>query len=310
MIIAQISRDVGLSSYYLTKIERTASHRYKTYAIPKAKGGGTRIIHHPARELKLVQSWLIQNVFSSLAIHPAATAYHTGSSILKNARIHIAGNFLLRVDFKNFFPSLTDLDVREAISRNRASAAVDRLNERDVEFITSIVCRKIVLENKSALTIGAPSSPVLSNAIMFEFDRYWSDRSKELGLSYSRYADDVYFSSNIPRMLNKVLTELREYLTHLDGPRLQINEDKTIFTSRKHLRRVTGLVLTSDRKVSIGRAKKRFLKSMVAKMLGERLDEGARNSLKGWIAYVRSVEPEFIAALERKYRVDLRERLQ
>ena len=88
-------------------------------------------------------------------------------------------------------------------------------------------------------------------------------------------------------------------------PTLQINDQKTVFTSRKRLRRVTGLVLTSDRKISIGRGKKRLLKGMVFKLLRGQLDLESANQLRGWVAYVRSVEPEFIAALQLKYKIDL-----
>src|SRR6266446_5286765 len=107
MIIEQAASRLALPIPFLLKLATTASHRYKTYTIPK-RTGGTRTIHHPARELKLLQRWLLQNVLTALPVHTAATAYSKESSIRRNAEMHVANNYILRVDFHNFFPSLKD----------------------------------------------------------------------------------------------------------------------------------------------------------------------------------------------------------
>lgn len=64
---------------------RTASHHYKTYAIPK-RDGGTRTIEHPSKKLKALQRWLLTNVLEGLPVHPAAMAYKKGISIFDNAK--------------------------------------------------------------------------------------------------------------------------------------------------------------------------------------------------------------------------------
>ena len=101
MIVQQISKELGLSPGYLDKLARTASFRYKKYSIKK-RSGGQRLIHHPARELKLIQRWLVEKILSHLPVHRAATAYRRGSSIRKNAALHVDNNYLLRVDFQDF----------------------------------------------------------------------------------------------------------------------------------------------------------------------------------------------------------------
>ncbi len=73
-LIETIASDLRLPSQYVQLVVYTASHRYKTYVIAK-KNGGLRRIDHPARELKLFQRWLINNVFSRLPTHKAARAY-------------------------------------------------------------------------------------------------------------------------------------------------------------------------------------------------------------------------------------------
>ncbi len=94
---------------------------------------------------------------------------------------------------------------------------------------------------------------------------------------------------------------LGEYLNAEASPRLRINEAKTAFSSRKRRRLAAGLVLTSDRKISIGRDRKRVLKSLVWKLKRRELTPEEIASLRGWISYLRSVEPAFLVSLQRKY---------
>jgi RNA-directed DNA polymerase len=110
VLIDKIASNLGLKPGYIALVANTASHRYKTYEIPK-RTGGRRTINHPARELKLLQGWLIDNVFARFPVHRSATAYKKGASTLLNAALHKSKNYLLKVDFENFFPSISGIDI-------------------------------------------------------------------------------------------------------------------------------------------------------------------------------------------------------
>jgi RNA-directed DNA polymerase len=297
MILEQTSTRLALSVPFLLKLAATASHRYKEYTIAK-RSGGRRTIHHPARELKLVQNWLLHNVLISLPVHAAATAYRKGSGIKQNADMHVTNNYILRVDFQNFFPSLRGTDVVAILRANQQRLTNGEITDRDINFVRQIVCRG------DSLTIGAPTSPQLSNAIMFEFDQTWSKRVRALEVTYTRYADDLYFSTNRANVLRDLFEQLREYLIAEPVPALRINDNKTAFSSRKRRRLAAGLVLTSDRKVSIGRPKKRMLKSLAEKLKHNKLEPEKIAHFRGWIAYLRSVEPSFVLSLQEKYGLD------
>jgi RNA-directed DNA polymerase len=105
-------------------------------------------------------------------------------------------------------------------------------------------------------------------------------------------------------VLSDILQNLREELESGGAPILKINEKKTSFSSRKYRRLATGLVLTPERKVSIGRHKKRMLKSLINSLKYKKLEPSQLAQLRAWIAYVRFIEPEFVAALERKHQLD------
>ena len=94
----------------------------------------------------------------------------------------------MKIDFSNFFPSLKRKDVKTVLESHLADKLPDL--EEDIGIILDIVCKK------GALTIGAPSSPVLSNAILYDFDCFVSTLCVKEQVTYSRYADDLYTSTN------------------------------------------------------------------------------------------------------------------
>ena len=121
-----------------------------------------------------------------------------------------------------------------------------------------------------------------------------------MNIIYTRYADDLYFSCMEPDVLNDILPMLKEYLKSY-FVRLKINESKTVNTSRKRRRTVTGLTLTSDKKVSIGRQKKRYIKSLIYKYYQKKATRDEINYLSGYMSYLYSIEPEYIENLRNKY---------
>ena len=165
------------------------------------------------------------------------------------------------MDFRNFFPSIKGHDITALLLANRARFGNIELTDDDITFIRQIVCRKRE-DGSDALTIGAPTSPHLSNTVMFDFDQIRFEL-QQMGVTYTRYADDLYFSTNRPNVLTGVLEDVRGFLLNGFRPQLTINDPKTAFSSRKRRRLAAGPVLTSDRKISIGRHKKRMIKAQV-----------------------------------------------
>jgi RNA-directed DNA polymerase len=294
MVIERLTAETGLPTEYVTKLAVSASHRYKTYFIPK-KNGGLRQIDHPARELKLLQRWILDRIFSTMTVSPAAYGYRKGVSVANHAAVHAQNNFLLKIDFRDFFPSIHSYDVELTLRRHGNDFPDRKLSEEDIAFIKQVVCKN------GRLTIGAPTSPSISNIVMKEFDGHWSNRSTEMGITYTRYADDLCFSCSVPGILKEVFFQLKQHLNEMQSPRLTLNETKTVFTSRKRRRNVTGIVLTSDNKLSLGRATKRRIRSMVFLFSKQESEKEQIQYLQGFLAYANSVEPGFVDSLRRKF---------
>lgn len=277
----------------------SASNRYKVYTIPK-KNGKERIINHPSKKLKQYQRFLVKHIFSKFPIHNSVYSYKENTSIEKLASLHKNSKYLLRIDFKDFFPSLKGEYIRTFIDANTDKLDI-KLSSNDITLINLIVCKY----NK--LTIGAPSSPIISNILLYEFDKAMDIFSDNI--IYSRYADDLYFSASKPDLLKEVIFYIKHYLERF-FIKLDINHDKTIFTSKKHKMEITGLVITTDNKVSIGRKKKRYIKSLVFKYINKNIEPKEYIYLKGYLSFIQSVEIGFLNSLEKKYGADIIKRIR
>lgn len=290
-LIEKMSEGLGVPIPLIEGIARKASHAYKTYTIPKRRGG-RRTIHHPSKELKGLQRWLVYNVITAWPVHDAACAYREQRSIKDNASQHVHSRYLLRLDLKDFFPSITAEDVLLFLTRE-APQETDWTGA-DQKLFVRLVCRL------GHLSIGAPTSPSLSNAICFNLDARLANLAAEHSTTYTRYADDLFFSTSRPNTLGFMEEEITKVLDALDCPaNLQLRVDKTRHSSKRGRRQVTGLVLGSDGTISIGRDRKRFIRRQIYRI--PELNAKERAQLAGLIAFAISIEPDFINALVLKY---------
>jgi len=296
-ILGDMSADLLIPKPKLDYLIRSAPYRYKVYQIPKRSGAGLRTIAQPAKEVKKIQYWVINHIFPFFPVHQAASAYIKGKNIFKNAEAHSAKPYLLKLDFKDFFPSIRGVDFLKYSQINNPLS----LSETDLHRLVRILFRLPERNNDFQLSIGAPSSPFLSNAIMFEFDSQIFNYCSQNNISYTRYADDLAFSMHDIKMRGEVLKKVQDVLSLLKFPILKINDRKTIFGSKAHRRLVTGLILSNDGEVSLGRDRKRRIRAQIHHLLQGKLSDDEKNYLRGMIAFARDVEPEFVERMEIKY---------
>lgn len=271
----------------------TAPRRYKTHTIEKRNGRGLRLISQPTAELKLVQKWLVSNYLQSLPIHDAATAYRSGLGIKDHAQLHAAGKYLLKLDFEDFFPSIQGSDFRRHVEKFSSLSLPDQIALVRLLFKSESGGKRLLL------SIGAPSSPLVSNTILYSFDVAVSEYCAQAGVRYSRYADDLAFSTNTPYILEAVKARIFEICQTLDYPRLRLNEGKTVFTSKKHQRQLTGLILSNDGRASLGRDKKRQIRAVAHHFGFGVLSPDETAKLRGLIAFAMSIDAEFVASIAK-----------
>lgn len=250
----------GMLSYLLFK--KPKLNLYKKFSIPK-KHGGVREIHAPERELKLLQhrlSKLLQSCAEEInSSHIKDTnknnknpigishGFKRHHSIMTNGRAHITRRFVFNVDLHDFFGSLNFGRVRGFFLKDKNF----KLHESVATGIAQIACH----ENK--LPQGSPCSPVISNLIGHTMDIPLAQLAASEGATYTRYADDLTFSTNKPCFPEKIALKTGEHdwkpgsqlLRIVQKSGFSFNDKKTRMQLKDSRQEVTGL--TVNRKVNV-----------------------------------------------------------
>ena len=292
-IIERIQSDFSLSMHDVRVLLYTAARRYKLHHIEKRHGRGKRLIAQPTAEIKMLQRWAIEKYINQLPVHKAATAYRVGVSIKDHAAVHAANHYLLKLDFQDFFPSILGSHFLMHLRSHL------KISDDDASLLMQLLFRLDKETKDYVLSIGAPSSPAVSNTIMYDFDRALANYCRANEMVYSRYADDLAMSTSKPKALDDAYIFIKRLCREAPYPRLQLNDAKTVFTSKKHRRQLTGLILTNDGKPSLGRDKKRLIRSMAHRFSLNELSQEQIMHLRGLLAFAFSIEPLFFSSINR-----------
>jgi retron-type reverse transcriptase len=296
-LFSLLARESGIPLEDMTRIIRTAPNRYKVFEIPK-RSGGKREIAQPAREVKMLQRIIVEHVLAPLPVHPAAKAYQKGLGLLANAAPHAGSGPILKMDFSDFFPRIRADDWWAYCQTHNL------LLEEDRRLSANLLFRRRKHETILRLSIGAPSSPMLSNVLMWNFDDEVAKIAAEKGITYTRYADDLTFSGQRIGFLKDMVDVVQESARKVSYPTLEVNKAKTTFVTAARRRTVTGVVLANQSFVGLGHERKRLLSAKVHHASLGKLDGPAVRALAGELAFAKAIDPEFILWLENKYGSD------
>ncbi|MBN2352114.1 MAG: retron St85 family RNA-directed DNA polymerase [Spirochaetales bacterium] len=299
-IIDIISKYTGLDPHKILKITYDSPTNYKLYYIKK-KNGDSRAIFHPSKETKMLQYALMEKFLKKIPVHEFAMAYKKGikSPLKKNALYHLNTQYTLHIDFTNFFPSIIPEDFWRAVS---VAFPGKEFETSDIELINNILFIKV--KGKCFLSIGAPTSPIISNIVMKEMDAQFLKLCKTLDeySVYTRYADDINISTNIKGFSQKIYYSIKQHLSETESPKLTINEKKTYFLSKKGNRLITGLCITNMNSVVIPRNKKRIIRSLIhTELTSNKKDKTRLSKIKGYLAFIKDIEPDFFNKLVIKF---------
>lgn len=288
-LIDRIAIELHLDKAYVQSIIQRSSWHYKDYTIPK-RNGGLRHIEQASPELKAFQYWVLKNILHIFPISQAAFAYKKGDSVKRHASYHKTANYIFHTDIRDFFPTIKSTMFNRLLYFYKEEFQERELWFDDICDVISLICFR-----RDHLSIGTVSSPAISNIVMYNFDESIRTYCENQGYRYSRYADDIYISSEeyIPfELKNHIKSELR-YNGFL------INSDKTWFKSRKGRRKITGLILTSDNYISLGSD----MRNRIKKMIYTRIIKGNGDPkvILGYLAYLKDVEPTTYNRLITKY---------
>jgi hypothetical protein len=234
---------------------KLCKQRYKTFAISK-KSGGQRVIHAPVRGL----NFLLQSVNFVLHCmyepHKAATGFVPEKSIVDNARVHTGKPFVYNIDLQDFFHSFGKPWVKYGFMRSPFNLNGDR---KYLAFLLASLCThpfEVNGEVKRVLPMGGPTSPTITNILCHTLDRRLNGLAKRFGATYSRYADDITFSS-IHNIYRKKDFQKELYRIVEKNQGLKIKPEKTRLQKEGYRKEATGLVV--NEKVNV---KRRYVKDL------------------------------------------------
>ena len=269
---------------------------YHSFFVPRRGASGEpREIVAPHPTLRMTQSRLSKYLYAIATVRACVHGYVPGRGIRTNAEMHVGRRFVLNIDFDNFFGS---------IHHGRICGALVSMGLRpNIAKLISHICTR-----EGVLPQGAPSSPVLSNIICWTLDKNLMKLAKKSNCFYSRYADDITFStfrSRFPKSIaisgadgdGAQLELSKELLDIVNGNGFSINDSKTRLSTRSDRQSVTGVVV--NEKINLAR---RYIRNIRASLFkwervgGDALQEefaGKYSRSRSADAGVASVE-EFI----------------
>ncbi len=223
--LSSLERDLGVSSKTLYTLSNSIDKHYQRVDLPK-RSGGVRTLSVPDPLLKQVQRLISERLLSFMPVSRYATAYKCGASVIKNARRHTRKPKVLKLDIKNFFDSVLYSQVKE-------KAFPAEMYSESNRVLLTMLCYY-----KDKLPQGAPSSPAITNIIMFEFDEQVGEWCREKGIAYTRYCDDMTFSGDFDgeEIIAFVSEELKKY-----GFFLNVKKTRSVLSSQRQT--VTGIVV-------------------------------------------------------------------
>lgn len=295
-IIGSLTEKLVIDKKVFMSFVHTAPKRYKRYYISKRNSDAKRLIAQPSKEVKFIQRLLIEELREMFIVHDNAHAYEAGKSIRTNAMPHKNSRFLLKMDFKDFFPSITP-----KLLFNIAESMDINFSAEDKDLLSHLLFWKLRSNSPLKLSIGAPSSPFVSNFVMHNFDKALTDICIESNINYTRYADDITFTTNKKDILFGIPKTVQMLLKKHCMGHIRINREKTIYSSKARNRHITGVTLTNDNELSVGRKRKRSVSSLIHKFSLNKLSPDEIINLRGQVAFVNSIEPSFISRMNKKY---------
>ena len=281
---SSLVNDLGFSGKALYSVSNHIHRHYHPVKIPKGNGE-FRQLYVPDDFLKSIQRSINDNLLSMEEISSYATAYRPGGSTKVNANPHVGKPVLLKLDIRHFFDHLIYPIVKDK------AFPKERYSEQN-RVLLSLLCVYM-----DALPQGAPTSPMISNIIMKNFDNTIGSWCSSKGISYTRYCDDMTFSGNFEPgiVIHRVKTELKKL-------GLYLNDKKTVVVRKGQKHSVTGIVVNEHLGVPV-EYKKQIRQEMYycmkfgieshLKSTSNKLPiENYMLQILGRINYVLSIEPQ------------------
>jgi RNA-directed DNA polymerase len=283
---------------YIKKVDNL----YYSFTIPK-KNGEARPIHAPNDALKIIQNKLTvalyghQKVIQSeyINLKNLSHAFEKNKSIFTNSKIHRNKRFVINLDLEDYF---------ECFHFGRVKGFFEKNNGYLLPSEVAVVIAQLACYQGS-LPQGAPSSPIITNIISQILDNRLLRIAQKYKLDYTRYADDLTFSTNNHHFLSMFESFIADINNEIVRAGFKINDRKTRLQYKDSQQKVTGLVV--NKKINVDRNYQRTTKAMAYSLYTKgsftiNNITGNINQLEGRFSFIHQVD-EYNRKIAQSYPV-------
>lgn len=254
--------------------------QYVSFRIPKKNSNEKRVINAPKKYLRMAQKIILREILDKIPCSDVAMAFIRGrNGLLENAKMHCEQEFLLKFDFSNFFQCIKYDKVKELFIEIGYTSIV---SEYLAELCT--YCKE--------LPQGGICSPCLSNLVCIKLDNGLKEYCNQRNIKYTRYADDLFFSSNEKDILLELKNNIEQIIAPYRTPYfdIQINKRKTKFIQEPWYKKITGITINNKGIKVPQKLKREIRKELYYTILKNKTDY---SKLIGQISFVISVEQNY-----------------
>jgi RNA-directed DNA polymerase len=252
--------------------------------------------------LKEFHKFITLFILNKLEINKVCFSYSKGLTTEKCLFPHKNSKYFISTDINNFFNSITKKDILNILDKN-----LENIGIKDLSKYLNIVVNMLTIDDK--LSIGFSTSGVISNAVLFEFDNIVTVHCKKKNIIYTRYADDLIFSSN-DKSVKTIIPKIDEILSTLFDNRLSRNFKKTKFYSHNSRVEILGFTITPSGNITINKKLKSKIENLMyvyinnnskfIEILNKEFD-GKIEKISGLMAYINSADKLFMQKMKKKY---------
>ncbi|HEX3747379.1 MAG TPA: reverse transcriptase family protein [Bryobacteraceae bacterium] len=266
------------------------------YRVIEKGGGAMRLIEAPKPRLKWIQQRILAGILEKIPPHPAAHGFVKGRSVKTFAAPHVGRNVVLRMDLRDFFPSISGARIQTVFhTLGYPENVADILGG----IATNATPRNVLrdpLYSRPHLPQGAPTSPALANFCLYRADCRLFGLAESAGARYTRYADDLAFSGgeDFDRPVERFAAHAAAILSE-EG--FAVHHRKTRIMRPGVRQHLAGVV--ANRKLNVWRADYDCLKAILTNCVRHGAASQNRDGhndfrahLEGRVSYVASLNPE------------------
>lgn len=302
-----IAINFGIKISHLEKVLNSPDYStlYETLHIPKKsnKKTGYRTVYKADDVLADLHKNILTTIKKNLEndgidrfIHDSAHGFVNNRTTFSNAVPHLNKQFLLQVDIESFFKSIPIEHIIRVFKKMGC--------QEDIAIIMTKIC-----SINDVLEEGLHTSPMLANLYFYEIDQRMFQLAQEYGCDYTRYADDMTFSSSEDLKDTNILDEITSILAN---EQLRLSDKKTRYSKYGQAQYVTGLSISNPERPRIPKKMKKQLRQEFYyimrygfpahfKARNEKAERGYKR-INGWLDYITSVEPELGFELQKTYK--------